>query len=350
MRRLLGLALLLALGGTAVGETPKKAKPAKKAKRKHHPVDVSGFVTVLYKFRIDENDDGVVDPDAFRLGKAVVRVSGHATHRVGYVIEIDPRSPTIAGVARDAYVTVKVYPHQELRLGQQKTPFGYENWRSSIELYTIYRAELSEGLGRGVTHRDLGIGLVGNVPIDTCWRVEDAIAVVNGAGFGVQADDTQLKNVWGRIGVRYRHEGGVTVHAGVSGGVGDQMGEADPGPPAIPAERFGFRRAGADLELDQRWLFVGAEAAMGWDEIPAGSGETERSLAYFVTVAGKTPWHVGPVARFDAADAEGYQRVTIGAYYGEPEAPVRAIVHYERFEDDAGRHDGRVTAQISARF
>jgi len=60
-------------------------------------------------------------------------------------------------------------------------------------------------------------------------------------------------------------------------------------------------------------------------------------------VAGKTPWHAGPVVRYDVADADGFMRITAGGYWGEPDARVRALAHYEYFEDDAGTHDGRVT-------
>lgn len=344
----MSLFILCVLAGVARGEADvaDEAKPEKKRKR----AKISGFLTALYKMRVDQNDDAMTEPDAFRLGKVVVRVKGRVEERVGYVVEIDARSPTLAGVIRDAYVALYVVPDHQIRLGQQKTPFGYENWLSTRQLYTITRSELSEGLGRGVTHRDIGVGIVGHVPLTDAWRLEDAMAVVNGAGFGVQADDTELKNVWARVGVRGELAGDMVLHAGISGAIGDQMGEPDPGPPPLPAERFTFRRAGADLELDHPWFFAGAEFAMGWDTIPAGTGDTESSMAYVILLAGKTPWHAGPVLRYDVADADGFTRITAGAYWGEPDARARAIVHYEYFEDDAGTHDGRITTSAIVAF
>ena len=352
MRRLiLVLVALLFAGGAAFAETDERRderedekKAKKKAKKKRSKVKVSGFLTALYKLRIDGNDDGFVEPDFFRLGKVVVRVKGRVEERVGYTVEIDPRSPTLAGVMRDAYISLHLIPGHQIRLGQQKTPFGYENWQSTVELYTITRSELSEGLGRGLTHRDIGIGLVGKVQINDCWRFEDAIAVVNGAGFGVQADTTELKNVWARAGVRGELREDLVIHAGLSGAIGDQKEPDDPGPPPVPAERVKFRRVGADLEVDHRWVFFSAEYAMGSDEAPAESGMSESSMAYSITLAGKTPWHAGPVIRYDAADLEEFSRITVGGYWGEPGARVRAIAHYERFEDEAGVHDGRLTA------
>jgi hypothetical protein len=330
------------LASSAWAEKPEKPEKPK--------VKLSGFMTVWYKLRVDQNGDGVTDPDAFRLGKVVLRAKGRVDERVGYVVEIDPRSPTLAGVMRDAYVALHLIDHHQIRLGQQKTPFGYENWQSTRELYTITRSELSEGLGRGVTHRDIGIGLVGKIPIDDIWRIEDAIAVVNGNGFGQQFDDTELKNVWARIGARADLSSDVTIHFGLSGAIGDQMSEPDPGPPPIPSERFAFRRAGADVEVDHPWFFANAEYAMGWDTLPADGGETESSMAYFLLVAGKTPWHAGPVLRYDAFDADDFSRITVGGYYGEPAARVRALAHYEYFSDDAGTHDGRITAAVIVAF
>jgi hypothetical protein len=325
-----------------------KGKREGKGKRK---VEVSGYLTSLYKFRIEQNHDGVRDPDAFRLGKAVVRASGRVDRRVGYTIEIDPRSPTLAGVLRDGYVSLHLLPGHELRLGQQKTPFGYENWQSSTRLYTVTRSELSEGIGRGVTHRDLGVGLVGKIALSEQLRIEDAVAVVNGAGFGAQADDTQQKNLWARLGVRYRPGDDLTIHAGVSGAYGDQMSEPDPGPPAVAATRFGFRRLGGDVEIDHRWFHLGVEGAVGWTIEPADTGEADAALAYVATLAGNTPWHAGPVLRYDAADADGFQRLTAGGYYGEPDARFRLLAHYEWFADDeVGTHDGRVTAMAIVRF
>jgi Phosphate-selective porin O and P len=325
-----------------------KKEKKEKNKKKHKKLVVSGFLTTMYKFRIDHSGDGQTEPDAFRLGKAVVRFDGKIDRHFGYQIEIDPRSPTLAGVLRDGYIRLaKLLPHHEIRIGQQKTPWGYENWISSTKLYFTSRSELSEGLGRGLTHRDLGIGVVGKVPIDDHWRIEDQVAIVNGDGFGVQADSTNLKNLWAHVGVRYQRDL-LVVRAGLSGAIGDQIEPADPGEPENP--RTGFRRLGADVEVDHPWFFAGVEYATGWDEIPAESGTREGSMAYFVTVAGKTPWHLGPAIRYDVADAEGFQRLTMGLYWGEPNARVRVLADYEYFQDDLGTHDARVETQLQVVF
>ncbi len=319
-----------------------KGTAKKRKKLKKGIVNISGFLSMVYKMRVERNGDGTKDPATFRLSKAVVRFRGRLTRYVGYTIEIDPRSPTIEGVLRDGYISLEnLVPGHEIRVGQQKVPFGYENWRSSRRQYFLRRSELSEGLGRGVTHRDIGIGLVGKLKLAPGLRLENAIAVVNGAGLGVQLDDTHRKNLWGRVGIRYKNEQlGLIIHAGISGAIGDQYEPEDPGPPAVAATTFSFKRIAGDLEIDHRYAFIGLEYGMSWDENPTGS-PSEQTSAYLVSLAGKTPWRVGPAIRYDASDAEGFGRITVGGYWGEPKAKVRVLVNYEVYEDDAGKNDGR---------
>ena len=328
---------------TLIKQNKSGKRKGKKGKGKKGLVQVSGYLSMVYKMRVERNNDGTKDPATFRLSKATVRFRGRLNHYVGYTVEIDPRSPTVEGVLRDGYISLRhLIPGHEIRIGQQKVPFGYENWLSSTRQYFLRRSELSEGMGRGVTHRDIGIGVVGKLELAPGLRLENAVAVVNGAGFGVQQDDTHRKNVWGRVGIRYENEPlGLVIHAGISGAIGDQLEPEDPGPPVVPATRFAFKRIAGDLEVDHRYGFLGVEYGMSWDETPAGSGATEQSAAYLVTLAGKTPWHVGPAIRYDASDAEGFSRFTIGGYWGEPKAKVRVLADYEVYEDDLGKNDGR---------
>ena len=95
----------------------------------------------------------------------VRRIRRNPCVAVSYQLEIDPRSPQIAGVMRDAYIALHVIPTQEIRLGQQKTPWGYENLVSSLKMYVVTRTEIGEGVGRGFTLRDIGIGLRGKIPL-----------------------------------------------------------------------------------------------------------------------------------------------------------------------------------------
>lgn len=332
MRKLILAALLLAPALAAAGKHDKKKDKPK--------VKLSGFVQVFFKQRFDSNGDGQVESSVFRVMRARVELKGAITPRVSYDLEIDPRAPLITGVLRDAFIRLDVIPHHQIRIGQQKTQFGYENPESSTHLYVVNRAEVSDNLSRGINERDIGVGVLGDWPVRCGWSVEDAITVVNGAGMNVQADDTGRKNVWGRVGGRFE-DGDLQLRFGVSGAWGNQKEPLDPGPPVVPAFVFDFTRLGADLEVDHPYAFAAAELVRGWDD-------GEPSTGGYLLAAGKTPWHAGPVARYDALEA--YHRWTLGGYWGEPKAKLRVMAEYEIYRDDLGAHDHKIYLWTQARF
>ena len=277
-----------------------------------------------------------------------IGINGKVTDHVGYDIEIDPRAPEVAGILRDAFITLDYLPHHEVRIGQQKTLFGYENPTSSSRLYTVNRSEVSDNLSRGVNLRDIGLGLTGWVRVNETWRIEDAVTVVNGAGMNVQADSTRRKNVWGRLGVRYRH-GEVTVRLGLSAASGDQQEPADTGPPPVAAYTTRFTRNGADVEIDHPRLFVAAEYVTSDDKAPASIPDASgRSNGYYLIAVGKLRHSAGALLRYDVL--EEFQRWTIGAYVGRPADPVSLLINYEIFQDDLGTHDDRYYARLQVRF
>ena len=158
-------------------KTQKKLKKlAKKLKTKeaNKRLRVSGFIQILYRHTFFTSTDGAVDAPDFRVQRARLAVDGELQPWLSYSVSIDPRAPDITGVLRDAYFTIKkVIPHHRIRIGQQKTQFGYENNVSSTKLWAVNRAELSDNLSRGVTLRDIGIGLVGGWPISPGLKLED---------------------------------------------------------------------------------------------------------------------------------------------------------------------------------
>jgi hypothetical protein len=280
-----------------------------------------------------------------------VAVEGYVLDWVSYQVEIDPRAPAINGVMRDAYIDLHVIPRHRLRLGQQKVPWGYENLESSSRLYTVTRSELAEGPGRGFNLRDIGIGVIGRWPLGGGWRLEDHVTVVNGSGMNVQVDETKTKNVWGRVGVRYRDkDSGLEVRAGVSGAIGDQFEPADPLDPSTMDYVFDFARVGVDVEVDSKWVFGAAEFATSSESGPAAADHPDAQLGWSVMVVGKTPWDLGPVLRYDTLDTEEWTRWTIGGYWGGPDEPFRVLAHYEIFEDENGAHDHRLLLWSQARF
>ena len=292
------------------------------------PLTVSGYIQVFYRDAFATGEDSLVASDNFRVQRVRVMFKGDVRPWLSYDVSIDPRSPSIATVLRDAFIAVHVIPRHQIRIGQQKTQFGYENRESSSNLYAVNRTEVSDNLSRGVTLRDIGLGLIGNLRMGKGWRIEDAVTVVNGSGLNVQADSTRRKNWWGRVGVRYRNDpGDWWARFGASGGYGDIFDTGDD--PIDPADDFllVFNRWGTDLEIDHPRFFLSAEAVSGHEENRA-TGETDEPLGWYVNFVGKTHWRVGPIARYEDFDDET-KRWTLGGYYGRPEEPFRVMINYE---------------------
>lgn len=311
---------------------------------------ISGYVQVFYKGRRDADGDHITEPGVFRDQRVRIEVRGNVNAHVGYDVEIDPRSPEITGVLRDGFITLDYLRHHEIRVGQQKTIFGWENGVSSTSLYVVNRAEISDNISRGVTLRDIGIGVMGWLPLGRRWRLEDGVTVVNGSGMNVQADSTPRKNVWGRVGVRYRGaDRRLTMRIGVSAATGDQQEPIDSGPPVVPPYTSSFTRYGTDVEVDHPLGFLAAEYASTNDKAPKSLGDVAGGAeGYYLLVAGKTRWNSGPIARWDVFDE--FRRLTLGAYVGPPSGDVSLLLNYEIFRDDVGKHDDRYYARLQVRF
>ena len=329
--------------GQAADTGSSKPKGAKKPK-----VDVGGFIQMFYKTRLEKNGDGKLEPDVFRVHRVRIQFTGMVSPRVGYQVEVDPRSPEIAGVLRDAFVSLDVLPHQQLLVGQQKTAFGYENETSSSKLFTVNRTELSESLGRGINLRDIGIGITGFVRLAKGLRLEDHVTLVNGSGLSVQADSTARKNLWGRVGLRYK-TGDLTLRLGVSGATGDQQFDDSTAAGGLVFFTSDITRLGMDIQIDHpRVLFV-TEYARGNDKAPATHPDASGTTSgYYALLVGKTSRNIGPLVRYDVL--EGFQRLTAGGYYGLPASPVSLLFNYEQVTDDTGRHDDKFLLRLQVRF
>lgn len=223
---------------------------------------------------------------------------------------------------------------------------------SSSRLFAVNRTEVSDNLSRGVNLRDVGVGLLGDVKLGNGWRVEDAITVTNGAPLGAQNDDTDMKNVWGRVGVRWKLDDDTWARAGVSGGVGDYVDVGDDEMDAGDDFRIEFRRVGGDVEVETPWVFASAEVVGGRDKaFEEEEPEVTKPSGWYVNLVGKTPWRVGPIVRYDALEEEESQRWTVGGYYGMAEDAVRVLVNHEvRRRKDGARGDDKLYLWLQVRF
>ena len=338
-----------------------QAKPGKPKRDKSKGPEVFGYVQFFFREAFDTSNDGVSDPSNARVQRARIGVQGDINSWASYQVEIDPRAPEVSGILRDAYVDLKVIPNQKIRVGQQKTTFGYENLVSSSELFAVNRTEVADILSRGINLRDIGVGLRGNVDLNNTWQFEDDFTIVNGAGINQQNDNTSKKNLWGRIGVRHRLGKHSWQRIGISGGRGDLFDIGDPADPTDDA-LINFDRIGIDFEMDHEWFLLSAEYVQGHNTlvieggIPVDSPVKEKLDGYYVNLVGKAHGGMwGPIVRYDAFN-NVFARWTVGAYWGKPKDKIRAMLNYEyreKFESIAGnvgRGDDKLYLWMQVRF
>lgn len=290
---------------------------------------ISGYLQIQYSDFQESNGDGKVTNDSFLVRRARVRVSGGVAQYVEYTIMGELATPS--KLLTDAFIAVKAIPHHEVRVGQQKTQFGVENPKSDHDLWVVNRARVSESLGKGPDPRDLGLGLLGKWKLPSDLGLDYQLTLVNGSGPNVLVDDTDKKNFWGRAGGSYRSSvSDLSLNVGGSFATGNQV---NPGVPSDPSDDFifNFRRFGADVTVDQEWFALSVEWIRGMNLSPTNTTPT----GFYVQAIGKTPWHVGPILRYDQLnpDVGGpnalQRRYTFGAFWDYEPAHARLMANYE---------------------
>ena len=322
-----------------------------KTKSKKNKVKISGVLQFHYLNEFDTNGDAIRDPDGFRILRARITAKGDINKFTSFEIMIDPRAPEPGGLLRDAFIKFNVIKDQTIRVGQQKTQFGWENRQSITELYTVNRAEMSDGVSRGENLRDIGIGILGHFKLNKNIRIEDAVTFTNGTRMNVAgpSDFNPKKALWGRLGLRYKKDK-LDIRLGGSFGFGGirYLGDSI----ANPNDDIyvNFKRLGVDLQIDNKHFFIASEYAQGTDRVADTLyGEP---MGYQVIVALKTKWKVGPLARYDVFEDE-WKVWTLGAYYGNPNDKLRFLLNYVmrgNITDIPNGHDDRLYLQMQIRF
>jgi hypothetical protein len=320
-------------------------------KKKKYLPQISGVIQVHYLNEFNTNGDNIRDPDGFRILRARLTAKGDISKHISYELMIDPRAPEQGGVLRDAYIEFNYIKNQKIRVGQQKTQFGWENRQSITELFTVNRAEMSDGVSRGENLRDIGIGLLGHIRINNNFRFEDAVTFTNGTRMNVTGpyDFNTKKALWGRLGLRYK-KNDFTVSLGGSFGVGGlrYLGDSI----YVPSDDVyaDFKRIGTDVQVDHKYFFLAGEYARGTD-IVTDTLYGEPS-GYQVFFALKTKWKTGPLVRYDVFEDE-WKALTLGAYYGNPKDKFRVLVNYVfrgNIKDVPNGHDDRLYIQCQLVF
>lgn len=108
-------------------EMPARDKPKTARARGFEKPQIYGFAQAFYRDAFNTGSDGVVDNSNFRMQRVRIGVKGRINSWLGYEVEVDPRAPEVSGILRDAFLRLDLIPNHEIRIGQQKTQFGYEN-------------------------------------------------------------------------------------------------------------------------------------------------------------------------------------------------------------------------------
>ena len=314
-------------------------------------IKFSGVLQVHFQHEFNTNGDSIRDPDGFRILRARLIANGNLNKYVSYQLMIDPRAPEQGGILRDAYIEFHIIKNQNIRVGQQKTQFGWENRQSITALYVVNRAEMSDNVSRGENLRDIGLGLLGHIPLNKNIRFENAVTFTNGTRSNVRGpfDFNSKKALWGRIGLRYK-KNNLDARIGSSFGIGGIRYLGDD--LVDPADDIyaNFNRLGVDAEVEHKLFFLAGEYGFGTDKVK--DTLFAEPFGYSALLAVKTKWKVGPLIRYDAFEDE-FKRLTFGIFYGLPKDSYRIIVNYEyrgQYADVPNGHDDRLYIQMQIVF
>jgi phosphate-selective porin OprO and OprP len=235
--------------------------PAPAPSRKAPAVEISGLV------QAQGEAGGAVDSrfpeeDRFLMRRARITATGALTQAFDYKVELDlggslsPGSDLRAQLT-DGFVTWRRFSQATLRLGQFKTPFGYEQIYSDSRLLTPERTLASDRLTLG---RQVGLQLAGEL-LDE--RLAYSLGAFNGSGANNNFNDNDSFVVAGRLSGTLFQGGAATAPARWTGGInalttsdsGVRLGsdfrlDSTPGTPArdnlFSGDRTGF---GLDTQL-----------------------------------------------------------------------------------------------------
>jgi hypothetical protein len=317
-----------------------------------------GFANVQYA-RTDAPAP-TADSGTFEIRRARIGAKGDVVaESIGYNVLFDAADTSL----KDAFLAAKQLgiPGLELRAGQFKTPFGYEQPESDTKLLWVYSSYVVQALARSTTtatvntapdSRDVGAAVLGKWSLPAGLGAELAAAVTNGAGPN-RKDDLNEKNAWGRAGLTAK-AGPASIRAGASYGYGHQLvlganGKYDGTAATTDDASFYFHTYGADVEVDSKWLFVAAEVIQSERDVrdhATGARSGYDARGWYAGVYGKTPWHVGPIFRAERYDRNRSaandlnERYTVGAYADLLPVNARLIFNFELDESEKAVRTG----------
>lgn len=248
------------------------------------------------------------------LRRARLSATGAFANDFDFRVEVDAAGSLSNAVGlraqlTDAYVNWTKYPAARVRIGQFKSPYGFEQLVSDPVLITPERSLANDRLTQG---RQLGVMLWGDLP----RRVNYSIGAFNGTGVNTNVNDDEGFLVAGRVGATFLQSDALRFAAAVNGYRSEDLA-------VVQGPDFGFAR-------DQ---FRGERHAWGADA-QLTLGRADFGAEYLA--ASFDPTDNIP---FDEFDASGYY--ANAAWYFIPKK-LQGLIRYESFDPtDGGPGDDR---------
>lgn len=321
---------------TAAADTSAAPLPTNSEKRKRPYFEITGVVDVDYSTygepSYDDSDDDPVEIKNKSLLDARLRLYGKYHFDGGDIVAqgyYTAQSNQV--VLRDCYASFDLPANSLIKIGQYKSPFGFEQQQSNTKVLTVHKSRGSKNMYLG---RDLGIGFEKKSANGIKWQ----FAVMNGQGTN-KADKNAGKNFAARTIIPL----GSQVQLGISGEVGTYR--------LFPEHRdLPVKRIGADihwntdkLRLDSEYIY--SDGYNGFSDNSTSSSLFSLGVAYTVDknwdIIGFYDWYDPDLSLSDRNvynnEVNAEARYVLGCtYYFNRKQVQRLMMNYELHHSTEG--------------
>lgn len=269
--------------------------------------------------------------DRFYLRRARLNATGRFLEEFDFRLEIEltgslAESTNLRAQATDAFINWNRYPGAQIRFGQFKSPFGYEQLYSDPRLPTIERSLVNDRLTFG---RQIGVQVGGDL-VDK--RFTYAVGLFNGNSVNTTANDNDEMSPFGRISAQVFRGPLLGKEGTLAIGVGAYSSEDA----SVTLGGLGFDSTPATADRDN--LFAGKRDGREFDfQLKAPGGRFE---VWGEFIEGHfEPANARPRAELDA---EGY--ALQGSYFVVADK-VELVVRHEEFDPSTAADDNETTIE-----
>jgi phosphate-selective porin OprO and OprP len=318
LRERLGLA---AKARTAMAE-PGEAAPPKKAEGEEPDREDQG-PTLSFRglLHVQAESGGRLDSrfsddnDRVFLRRARIAAFGTAAPNVDYKVELDlagtmASSGGLTAHATDVYAEWDAHPAMNIRAGQFKTPYGYEQLYADPEVLTVERTLGNDRITLG---RQLGIQLGGDL---AGGRISYAVGAFNGNGTNVTFNDDDGFLTAGRVTATLL-DSSAKWSVGANGFTSSDQAADAPPELGLPGDEFRGHRGG--WGIDSQWQQGPAQlfAEILRARYDPDEGVAQTLSAWSLLGVWNLTNRVQALARYDSFDVGNFEQGTwtVGTNY-----------------------------------